>query len=134
MNLTMDSSALIALLRQEEGTPVVRELLLQENANCFVHAVNLCEVYYGFRREKGESPAQKALQVIESLGVTIREDMDSDFWQAAGRCKADLRRISLADCFCIALAQRIGGEVVTADRHEFEAASEARLCAVTFIR
>ena len=44
--------------------------------------------------------------------------MDEDFWQEAGRIKADYKRVSLADCFCVALSNRVSGEVVTSDHHE----------------
>jgi len=59
--------------------------------------------------------------------------MDDDFWQEAGRIKADFRRISLADCFCAALAARIDGEVVTADK-EFRPLAEQGGYKINFIR
>jgi predicted nucleic acid-binding protein len=60
--------------------------------------------------------------------------MDPDFWQTAGTHKAALRRISLADCFCLSLAIRVGGEVVTADRREFEPVQQQEICPIRFIR
>ncbi|MHB9036307.1 MAG: PIN domain-containing protein [Armatimonadota bacterium] len=133
MNLVFDSSALIAYLRNEDGVNTVEELLLDMGNACCVHAVNLCEVYYEARRRGGEERAQAALIVLHRTGLLPREDMDEDFWQHAGRIKADYRRISLADCFCAALAVRLAGEVVTADR-EFEPIAAAGACQVRFIR
>jgi predicted nucleic acid-binding protein len=57
-----------------------------------------------------------------------------DSWRTAGRLKAIYKRVSLADCFAIALAQSLGGTVLTCDHHEFDAIAAANLCAVTFIR
>lgn len=45
-----------------------------------------------------------------------------------------LLRISIADCFCIALTQRLNGEVVTCDHHEFDAIVPLNLCPIQFIR
>ena len=59
--------------------------------------------------------------------------MDEELWQDAGRLKADYRRISIADCFCAALANRIGGEVITADR-EYEPLKNDGECKIRFIR
>lgn len=133
MNLVIDASALIAYLEDEPGAEVVDTALTGSDV-CFAHAINLCEVYYGARREHGEQIAQDAIVMLRRAGLSIREEMDEEFWQAAGRIKADYKRVSLADCMCAALANRIGGEVVTADRHEFEALAAAGACRVRFIR
>lgn len=56
------------------------------------------------------------------------------FWQDAGRLKAQLMRVSLADCYCLALARRTGGDVPTADHHEFDALVPRGICPIRFIR
>lgn len=132
--MVFDASALIAFLKNEDGATEVHELLNADATQGFVHAVNLCEVYYGYRRSHGEMAAQQAINTLAGLGVSSREDMDPDFWQAAGRIKAERRRVSLADCFCIALARRLNGEVVTADHHEFDAIASLEICPIRFIR
>jgi len=134
MNLVMDSSAIIALFRREEGAELVQALMDDPSNATFMHAANLCEVYYGFRRERGEAAGHQMVEVVRSMALRLREDLDVEFWIAAGRYKADLRRLSLADCFCIALAERIGGEVVTSDRHEIGAVVDQIRCPIRFIR
>src|SRR5690242_12643468 len=104
MNVALDGTALIAFLRREPGSEVVTGCLLDPNVTCFAHAVNLCEVYYDFRRAEGEAPAQSALATLAGLQLVFREDMDRSFWEDVGRIKADHRPIALADCFAIALA------------------------------
>ena len=111
----------------------MERLLLSPADVSLVHSINLCEVYYGARKEHGEQAAQAAIAELKKAGLSMREDMDEDFWQEAGRLKADYRRISLADCFCAALANKIGGEVVTADR-EYELLEDAGESRIHFIR
>lgn len=134
MNLVFDSSALIAYLHDEDGADVTEELLLDRGNACFVHSVNLCEVYYEARRRGGEETAQATLIVLRRAGLVPREDLDEDLWQRAGQIKADYRRVSLADCFCVTLANRLGAEVVAGDRHELSALANAGMCKVRFIR
>jgi predicted nucleic acid-binding protein len=132
MNLVFDANALIASLHGEEGGKLVDSLIQDRQHTCFVHAASLCEVFYEFRR-RGEEQAQAVLRDLRDAGLRVREDMDDDFWQEAGRIKADLRRISLADCFCAALAKRVEGAVVTADQ-EFKPLADQAGYEITFIR
>jgi PIN domain nuclease of toxin-antitoxin system len=134
MNLVLDANALIALIHNEPGGDSVADMLDDPGSSCFVHAVNLCEVYYDLVRSHGEGSARQVVADLISGPILVREDMDLEFWQTAGKHKAALRRISLADCFCVSLALRVGGEVVTADRHEFEAVQQQELCSIKFIR
>lgn len=134
MTLVFDSSALIASLHGEPGGEYVQSLLSDPEKTCIIHAINICEVYYEFKRTGGEAHAQAVLVNLREAGIMIREDMDDDFWQEAGQLKADIRRISLADCFCAALASRVDGEVVTADKEFAPLADSAYGYKVNFIR
>ncbi|MBI4639868.1 MAG: PIN domain-containing protein [Candidatus Tectomicrobia bacterium] len=134
MAVVLDASAMIAFLRNELGANVVESLLLDEGNPCMAHAINLCEVYYDFLRSANEDTARTAIADLESIGLMIREDIDSEFWQAAGAYKASIARVSLADCFAMALVQRIGAELVTSDHHEFDPIAQAGVCSVRFIR
>ena len=133
MNLALDSSAIIALLKDEPGADVVERLLLDSDNVCYAHAVNLCEVYYDFLRMGGEDVAQAALSTLAGLGIVFSEEMDKDVWQEAGRHKAQLK-LPLGDCFLLAMASRIGGEAVTADRKDFEPVAAGGKLSVRFIR
>lgn len=133
MVYAIDSSALIALLQKESGKEIVESIFSDPNNQCYMHAINLCEVYYDYIRRSDISTARKIIQEASEL-LTVRNDIDRDFWQEAGEYKANLRRISLADCLCITLANRIGGTVVTTDHHEFDAIHEKGIITVKFIR
>ena len=55
-------------------------------------------------------------------------------WQAAGALKANLRRVSLADCFAIELTRRLHATILTSDHHEFDALVAQSVCDIRFIR
>lgn len=134
MNLILDANALIAIVQNEPGGRSVTRMIDDPANTCFVHAVNICEVYYDYLRTEGEPVAKRVISEFMEAPLAIREDMDFEFWQTAGKYKAQLRRISLADCFCLSLALRVGGEVVTADRREFEPVRQQGICPIKFIR
>ena len=134
MIYALDGSALLAFLYDEPGAAMVEGLLLDAGNTCFAHAVNLCEVFYDYYRAGGEVQAQNALARLLAASVLPRADLDPAFWQQVGRHKAMYRPIAIADCFCIALAQRLGGEVVTSDHREFDPLVPLGLCPIRFIR
>jgi PIN domain nuclease of toxin-antitoxin system len=129
----LDACAVIAFLRDEPGAEVVEQYLALEPPSCMMHAVNFCEVFYDFLKRSGEDSAGLAIDVIRSIGVIVREDMDEAFWQQAGRYKARFR-VSLADAFALSLADRFGAEILTSDRRDFGPVAESGACRVKFIR
>ena len=130
----LDASAMIAYLRDETGAESVEQLFTSSASRCIAHVVNVCEVFYDFYRSSGEDGAQQAIADLRRIGLIFRDDLDPDFWQEIGRLKVRPGRISLADCFVVALAQRIGGEIVTADHHEFDRLAAMGLWTIRFIR
>lgn len=128
-----DACAIIAHIYDEVGGDEVGRILNEPDAMCTIHAVNAIEVCYDLLRRWDPIAARQALLDFERRGLTIREDLDSTFWQEVGQLKSR-GRISLADCFCITLAQRLGGTVVTTDHHEFDRLVPLGLCPIHFIR
>ena len=129
----LDACAMIAYLAGEPGSAVVASLLGDPGILCYAHAVNLCEVYYGILRASTENDAIQAIDSLLAAGIIAREDMGRPFWSRVGQLKA-LGRISIADCFCIALAQELSGQVVTSDHHEFDPLVPLGICPILFIR
>lgn len=123
---------MIAYLQDGDGAEAVEEHLVG-NEGCMAHAVNLCEVYYGYLRDEGEDAANTAIETLKGDGLMVREDIDEPFWQEVGGYKA-ANRVSLADCFAIALANLNDGRVVTSDHHEIDSIKEQGVCEVEFIR
>jgi PIN domain nuclease of toxin-antitoxin system len=133
MRFVLDACALIAYVRNEPGAEEIEKLLLGHDT-CMIHALNACEVYYDVLRTEGERVAASILADFEAVGVLTRQDMDPPFWQQAGRYKALLRRISLADAIAVALTSREKAMLITCDRKEFIPVQEQGLCSVQFIR
>lgn len=124
---------MVAYLNGEAGGTVVAGLLADPSTACFAHAINLCEVFYGIVRSNDERIARAAVRTLYADGLLMRRDMSQSFWTRVGRVKAR-GRISIADCFCIVLAQTVGGEVVTSDHHEFDPLVPLQFVPILFIR
>lgn len=133
MSYVLDASAMLAYLRGEKGVLVVDALLHNPLRLCYAHAINLCEVYYDFLRTSNQSTAQQVILDLFADGVIERKDLSRPFWQRVGEHKAR-GGISLADCFCLSLAQELGAELVTCDHKEFDPLTSLGICTITFIR
>lgn len=129
-----DACALIAILEDEPGAEVVEELLQEPANRCFIHAVNACEVYYDLCRRGNPQDADTLETLFAEYGLELFEALPSDLWRIAGRLKAEWRRVSLADCFALALAIREKGTLVTSDHHELDPIAQAGACLIRFIR
>ena len=124
---------MIAYLKDEPGAEVVDRMLEDADRQCFAHSINLCEVYYDALRVTDQAAADQAILDLRAAGVIERDEMDVALWREAGKIKSR-GRISIADAFCAALTQRVGGKAVTSDRREFEPLAAAGVCDVLFIR
>ena len=129
----LDASAMVAYITAELGGSVVRSLLLDSRTICYAHSVNLCEVYYDIIRRGDANSAKEAVESLFADGVIERQDMSRQFWQKVGKLKSR-GRISIADCFAIAFAQELSGEVVTANHHEFDPLVPLGIVPIQFIR
>lgn len=131
--VALDACAMIAYIDGEPGGDVVAGLLLDPNVTCYAHALNLCEVYYQVFRKSDAATARRVLDDLRADGVMTRRDLSQGFLRAVGALKAS-GKIALPDCFCITLAQHLGGEVVTSDHGEFDRLVPLTLCPIRFIR
>ncbi len=129
----LDSSAMIAYLRKETGALVVERIITDPKNVCYAHAINLCEVFYDALRVGGPVKAEAFLEDLFLLGITERNDFDTDFWKEVGRLKASYRA-SLADFCGVVMTNRLNGTFLTADRRDFEKIVAANVCPVQFIR
>lgn len=129
-----DACAVIALLEGEPGAEKAARLLQDPANRCLIHAVNICEIYYDMIRRSGEARASSLEKVLEGSGFELRDTLPSALWRLAGKLKAELRRVSLADCFAMALTLQEKGRLVTTDHHEFDPIAAADICPIYFIR
>jgi len=112
----LDSYALLAYLGAEPGWERVREMLFQAEGAAFsllLCTINLGEVLYMTERRRGLEKAQDVQALIDGLPIEI-VDATRDLVIDAAHIKANYT-ISYADAFVVALAQRVGGTILTGD-------------------
>lgn len=119
-NSVLDSYAVLAFLFQERGHEKVLELFEKAAAAdqpVFIAAPNWAEVRYIVERKVG---ADKWLEVrTKLLGLPFEiVTADQQLAEMAGEIKA-VRKMSLADCFCAAVAKQRKADIYTGDP-EFE--------------
>ena len=128
-----DACAVIALLQAEVRASLVSELL-GARQRCLLHAINACEIYYDLYRRDGQEIADGLQEVLTGYGLELIEEVPSSLWRTAGKLKAAWRRVSLADCFALALALETSATLVTTDHRELDPLAEAGVCPVRFLR
>jgi len=117
----LDACALISLLENEDGADVVEAIFEKADngeVSIIMNKINLFEVYYGFYREKGKEYAVNTVNDVRNSAIKI-SDFTDDVFKEAGRLKSTYK-ISLADSIVLAQAIISGGELLTADHHEFD--------------
>lgn len=127
-----DASALIAYFKAEQGHDRVAALLVDERYGLAIHAVNLCEIYYGYLRSDSLQKANEAWERATRL-LGVLETIDEGFMKRVGRWKAKAG-LGLGDSFAAACAEEHAAILVTADHTDFDPVQQAGLIRVEFIR
>lgn len=121
----LDSYALLAFLRAETGSEVVRGLLEKaSDRNEYLHMteVNYAEVQYVIRRKDGIPAWEQIARELPTLPIAFHP-ATRDLADVAAELKSRFS-ISLADAFAAALAKTKRAELVTGDP-EFEPLKDA---------
>lgn len=111
-----DSYPVLAYLFEESGADEVETILIEvARADAFVltSVVNWAEVLYRIKREEGQRGVTRAHVFAQTMPI-IMVDADTALAEAAAEFKA-AHKMSLADAFAAALAQREDAELVTGD-------------------
>jgi predicted nucleic acid-binding protein len=112
----LDSYALLAYLEDESGSERIQELLesaKDQKCRLFMCVVNLGEVMYILKRERGMAGSQPVLALVNTLPLII---IDADYPLTVSA--ADIKTIcpiSYADCYAAALSQVKKAILVTGD-------------------
>jgi ribonuclease VapC len=111
----LDASAVLALLRNEPGAEIVKQLI----ARSLVCTVNITEVVTKLI-ERG-APTKDAIMIARALPFAVA-DYDEMLAASAGAMWAQTRAVglSLGDRACLALAAREGLPALTTDRRWIE--------------
>ena len=128
----VDASALVAYFKGEQGHDHVAALLMDERNNLVIHAVTLCEVYYGYLRSDGLEKANEAGErAVKLLGVLENVSEGCEKRVARWKVKPGL---GLGDSFLAASAEEHAAILVTADHGDFDPVQQAGLIRIEFIR
>lgn len=115
----LDACAVIAYLRAEVGAEILKGIVEQPRTLLAMHACNLGEVCYDFLRADGVAAAQIAWESALELPLELRRDVDDAFIKRVSTIKVE-EKVSFADAFAPALAERLQVPLVTTDHHEFD--------------
>jgi ribonuclease VapC len=119
-NFVLDSYALLAFFRKEEGGEKVEQLLNEAVADkheLHMTCINAGEVYYMAYRKDGADKANIVWKALQQFPIHIIE-VDMAFTLKAAGLKAKYR-LSYADAFAAALTISKKATLITGDR-EFE--------------
>jgi predicted nucleic acid-binding protein len=120
----LDSYAILAFLFKEQGHDKVLSLfekVIDADKKLLISAPNWAEVRYIVERKAGLQKWREVRDKLLGLPLVI-VDADKDLAELAGEIKAT-RKMSLADCFAVALAKRDKFEIYTGDP-EFKAVED----------
>ena len=126
----LDACSVIAYYAKEPGWDVVRKIIddaIADNAELYMHKVNLFEVFYDAWKTQSEADAISTLTKFRALPVSVIDIFTDELMTEATRFKTT-HRISVADAFALGLAKLENAALVTSDHHEFdpiEAAGDA---------
>lgn len=111
MRYVLDSSAILASLKNEPGAALVDSLI----GESFVSTVNLAELATVLTRDGSAAPAVRA--IIAGLpAMAIAPDAATAIDAGLLHALTGEAGLSLGDRFCLALGRRLEAPVLTADR------------------
>jgi predicted nucleic acid-binding protein len=116
----LDTSAIFALIENEEGADRVERILQEEHA--LLPWMTLLEVHYVTLQEQGQGEADRRYALMKQLPSKILWQIDEPILLTASRLKAG-HHLSLADALVAAFAHHEGAVLVHKDP-EFEVLSE----------
>ena len=120
-HFVLDSYALLAFFRNEDGAEKVEQILneaVTDKHQLYMTCINAGEVYYMSSRKDGLAKAEITWKAMRQFPILI-VDADLEFTLAAAKLKAKYS-ISYADAFAAALTIKRKATLITGD-DEFEA-------------
>lgn len=114
--MVIDSSALIAYLKQESGFEIIRDIFMKRSL--LISSINRTEVKGRLVGSGVFSAGQVDREFVNlrSLLEVIPFDLEQSDLAAYYYARRNAYQLSLGDCACLALAEARGVEVLTAER------------------
>ncbi len=111
--IVVDASALLAVLKGENGWEKVVRILRSDAGNLFIHGNNAFEVVH--KMVLWGVDEDEAWKFVTLHGIQKIDDVGGMIGRRAVRLKIKSPFLSLGDCFAIALAEELSGSVLTSD-------------------
>ena len=127
-NSVLDSYAIHAFLFRESGHEKIVALLERSAAadeSALIAAPNWAEVRYQVERKVGRDKWNEVRSKLLGLPIEI-VPVDQQLAELAGETKA-VKKMSLADCFCAALAKQKKADLYTGDPEFREVEKEIKV-------
>ncbi len=127
-NSVLDSYAILAFLFRESGHEKIVALLERSAAadeSALIAAPNWAEVRYQVERKAGRDKWDEVRNKLLGLPIEI-VSVDQQLAELAGEIKA-VKKMSLADCFCAALAKQKKADLYTGDPEFREVEKEIKV-------
>ncbi len=103
-------------LGEPEGEIAKKEILSSQQRTAHCSHLALSETFYVLCRRRSHKFALEALETLEKTGfVRFHQSTGVDYDAGMQKCR---RKISLADCYVLALAKNVGGAAVFAHREK----------------
>lgn len=104
-NIAFDTSVILELLYSTIHGIKLKEALKTEKAHGNISEMTITETKYILCRKLGDEEAQARIKnLLDSGYITVHEDSKLIEYAAKFKCK---RRLSLPDCFTLALAKKM---------------------------
>ncbi len=129
-SLCLDTSAVVILLRQEDGWEKVRDLLARTDLDTVLPGPVLAESIRTARRRGLSTNPQQIASALVTQGARIEPETTADLVRAAMLLEisdthpgginphtGDQRTLSLGDALILAVTERLGCAVMTRDRY-----------------
>ena len=124
----LDSYAILAFLFRESGHEKIVDLLERSVAadeSALIATPNWAEVRYQVERKAGRDKWDEVRNKLLGLPIEI-VSVDQQLAELAGEIKA-VKKMSLADCFCAALAKQKKADLYTGDPEFREVEKEIKV-------
>jgi len=115
-NMVFDTSTILELLYSTINGAKLKEALKAERIHSNISEVTITEAKYVLCRKLGNKEAQDRIKnLLDSGYISVHEDSKLIDYVAECKCK---RRLSLADCFTLALARKMNAPALFAKRED----------------
>ncbi len=122
----LDSRALIAFFRNEEGADKVDKILTSAallECEIIMHNVSVAEFYYDSIYFSSKEDADLLMEKLLSFPIDFIQAVEIDLIKQVGYFKTTYK-VSFADCFVLGTARLYKSTIVTSDHHEFNVIEE----------